>query len=174
MVSRSVRRVVAVSLASVAVLSAARLAWAHARLTRSDPAAGAQLTVAPRRIRLWFSERPERAFTRVLLSRDSTPIADALGPVRLIAGDSAGVECDVTSKLAAGAYLIEWRTAASDGHATSGRIAFAVVTEAAEPAATPELAPMAAAHRDETPTGFAFAERWAELLFLLIAIGGVA
>jgi methionine-rich copper-binding protein CopC len=55
-------------------------AYAHPRLTRSDPAAAQRLTAMVSMLRLWFSERPELPLTSVVLS-DSAGKAIALGAV---------------------------------------------------------------------------------------------
>src|SRR3954454_13076593 len=62
--------------ATLAVLCLPLALWAHAHLRRSEPAANGRLSSPPSAIRLWFTERPELAFTRVRLrTADSTEIA---------------------------------------------------------------------------------------------------
>ena len=110
--------VIAVSLATPALL------WAHARLTKSDPAAKATLAVPPKIIRLWFSEAPEIAMTRIALSDSlgkSIPLADVKrGDDKLI------VQASVPTVLPAGRYTVSWRVAAADGHPSSGSFTFSV------------------------------------------------
>jgi methionine-rich copper-binding protein CopC len=53
------------------VLITPAIAWAHAELTRSEPAAHSMLATLPSVIRLWFSEEPDVAMTQLVLNRPS-------------------------------------------------------------------------------------------------------
>lgn len=99
--------------------------WAHARLTKSEPAAKSLVTVAPTQIRLWFSEAPEVALTRIVLS-DSAGNRYELGPVER---DSTRLAVHVRIRMALGAgrYTATWRTAAADGHPSDGAFSFTVM-----------------------------------------------
>jgi copper transport protein len=103
--------------------------WAHARLTKSDPAAKSHVAIVPSQIRLWFSEAPEVALTRVGLT-DSAGHVVELGPVER---DSArlAVHVQIRGSLAAGRYSVTWRTAAADGHPADGAFSFTVMPGAA-------------------------------------------
>ena len=110
---------VALSLLLPAVL------WAHARLTRSEPGSSAELRTTPKVIRLWFSEAPEVSVTRVTL-RDSAGKDVSLGtPAH---GDSRlDVIIPIAGTLDAGKYTVAWKTAADDGHPSSGSFTFVVL-----------------------------------------------
>src|SRR5579872_6161306 len=97
---------------------------AHARLTRAEPAIDGHVAKSPARLRLWFSESPELAFTKLTLS-DSARHVYALGkPER---GESdLEVRATVATTLHPGRYTVNWRTAASDGHPTCGAFTFVV------------------------------------------------
>lgn len=101
-------------------------AWAHAHLKRSDPAAGATLIAAPQLIRLWFSEQPELSMTFASL-RDSAGTTFPLGAAVREASGQMGIALKVLGILAPGRYTLSWRTAASDGHPSSGKFTFAVL-----------------------------------------------
>ena len=109
---------------TAALLVPAR-AWAHAHLVRSDPAAGSHVAVAPQIIRLWFSEQPELSMTFASL-KDSLGKTFALSPAERETSGQMGIAFHVSGALPAGRYTLSWRTAASDGHPSSGTVAFVV------------------------------------------------
>ena len=171
-------------IAVFAILTLPAALLAHAHLRRSEPGMNARLESSPTAIRLWFTERPELAFTRIQLrAADSTAIP--LGTLARISDDASGdgVWAPVTTALAAGTYTVIWRTAAADGHATTGRYTFVV---AASPAA---VAPMtdttshrtganALVHIDSTaespaPLNVSAATRWVEFIAMLAVVGAV-
>jgi copper transport protein len=172
-------------MAAVAVVLSPALLLAHAKLLRSDPAANAALTAQPARISLWFSERPEPKFTVVQLL-DSAGAAIVLGqPV--VDAKAMEITLDVPPNLPSGKYTVSWRTAAADGHASSGRFAFTLtLPPKAEPAAPPPVAVPAdtqVVHRfrpranvvitANEPSAVSSALRWAELVSLLTIIGAI-
>src|SRR3954467_1751321 len=121
--------------ASLAVLCLPLALWAHAHLRRREPAANARLASPPSAIRLWFTERPELAFTPVRLrALGSTEIA--LGTTARMTDDAMGVTVPIASSLRPGKYTVLWRTAAADGHASSGSFGFELTGAAAVAAAT--------------------------------------
>jgi len=98
----------------------------HNHLVKSSPSEGDSLRAAPVEIKLWFSERPEVAFTSATLIRgnaDSTRI----GPLKAAAtDDTLAVKVAVPATLEPGTYVVAWRTASRDGHAIRGRFRFTV------------------------------------------------
>jgi len=172
-------------MAAVAVVLSPALLLAHAKLLRSDPAANAALTAQPAHISLWFSERPEPKFTVVQLL-DSAGAAIVLGqPV--VDAKAMEITLDVPPNLPSGKYTVSWRTAAADGHASSGRFAFTLtLPPKAEPATPPPVAVPAdtqVVHRirpranslvvANEPSAVTSALRWAELVSLLTIIGAI-
>ena len=125
-------------LAMTAALLVPARAWAHAHLVRSDPAAASQLAVAPQVIRLWFSEQPELSMTFASL-KDSVGNTFGLSPAERETTGQMGIAFHVLGALPAGRYTLSWRTAASDGHPSSGKITFVV----AAPTQASGLAPSA-------------------------------
>src|SRR5256885_1126354 len=94
------------------------IAWAHAVLKRSEPTAGARVA-SPDVIRLWFSERPEVAFTAITV----TDASGRVFPIKLPqpnASNPLEVSFVVAALLPAGKYSVAWRTVASDGHPYRG------------------------------------------------------
>lgn len=101
-------------------------AIAHAKLKRSSPATGAQLSTSPEFMRLWFTEQPELRFTFASLKDDAGKTIQ-LGSVEQEASDRMGVAFRVLNTLLPGRYTLTWRTAASDGHPSSGSFSFVVL-----------------------------------------------
>jgi putative copper export protein/methionine-rich copper-binding protein CopC len=133
----------------VGLLGVPSPASAHGTLRRSEPAAGARLSTAPRELRLTFDEPVELAIARLtLLGPDGTVVA--LSPLRR--GDSASVlVADVTGPLVAGGYTVEWQVAGRDGHPVRGRFRFTIAPGAAGLAAVSAPARPAAAGDGRMP-----------------------
>ena len=179
------RHPIALGAAAIAVGLTPALLFAHARHVRSDPAAKAAHTAPPARISLWFSERPEPKFTVVQLL-DTAGAAIVLGQPVLDA-KAMEITFDVPPNLPSGRYTVSWRTAASDGHQSSGRFAFTLtLPPKAEPATPPPVASPAdtgVVHRirpranaivvTNAPSPVSSALRWAELVALLTIIGAI-
>jgi methionine-rich copper-binding protein CopC len=99
-----------------------RPAAAHAVVVASDPAAGATLTAAPRRVTVRFNSRIDHGRSRLILvgpeavqlpldpapDGEPTVLEAALGP----------------AALAPGAWRLRWQVLAVDGHITRGDIPF--------------------------------------------------
>lgn len=187
---RGPRNVFAALCVVVAILGTPVLLFAHARLLRSSPAANSTVATAPTELSLWYSEAPEIKFTSIQLA-DSAGNAIAVGPVASI--PEMGVRVPITGPLPAGKYTVSWKTAASDGHASSGKFSFTVAGSAAStsaaqaPPAASAPAPAAgitvqidsshmrpksnAAIEPSNDATFSTAMRWAELVALLTIIG---
>ena len=186
----SPRRALIAAVAAIALLTTPAILFAHARLVRSDPAANAELPAPPDRITLWFSERPELRFTSVQLLDSAGHLLPLASPVP---ANPSAVSVGISSPLSAGRYTIVWRTAAADGHPTSGRFSFTVTggpaaaaMPAGSPNAPPDSAPRSAVRTDtgarripnsivqpgEQPR-MTTAARWAELIGALTLIGAV-
>jgi copper transport protein len=115
------------------------VAWAHAHLKRSEPAAGSRINGPPQVIRFWFSERPEVSMTFVSM-KDASGKEITLDPPENDRGDPLELSVRVNQALEAGRYTVAWRTAASDGHPSHGSFSFVVLTGIAPPghAAVPQ------------------------------------
>ena len=117
------------SLVGGALIGVPANAWAHARLRKSDPAANARIAVAPKMIRLWFTEAPELSLTTVTLTSADGVIVAVSAPERDADGELA-VRVAITGAMQPGHYTVKWRTAAADGHPSSGTFAFDVALPA--------------------------------------------
>ncbi|HEY9228112.1 MAG TPA: CopD family protein [Gemmatimonadaceae bacterium] len=170
---------IAIVLTVLAVLVTPALVYAHARLVKASPEVNGRVVVVPTSLSLWFSEKPEPSFTKLELL-DSAGTAVPLGPVTTIAGDAMGVTAPITGTVANGKYTVSWRTAAADGHPTTGRYSFVV---ALLPAAVPPTVdtgvktlpvqkPVSNAVVAPVETSvFSTSTRWVELVSLLTLIG---
>ena len=168
-------------IAVLAVLTLPLALWAHAHLRRSEPSANARLASAPTAIRLWFTERPELAFTRIQLrSADSSEIA--LGAPARMTDDAMGVTVPVATPLAPGKYTVLWRTAAADGHASSGSFAFELTARAPVVASADTASRAASGHAlvaadtaaaPSASLNVSAAARWLEFMALLAVVGAV-
>jgi methionine-rich copper-binding protein CopC len=111
-------------LGACAMLLMAGPALSHGVLERSEPAAGARLSVAPSEMRLHFSERVEPTFTTVKLVG---PGGKELKTEKASAGkDDAKTIVQPLPALTSGAYSARWSTMGRDGHRVKGEIPFSV------------------------------------------------
>ncbi len=113
-------------LVMMAALLVPARAWAHAQLKRSEPTSGSQLAGPPQVIRLWFSEQPELSMTFASL-KDSAGRTFALSSAERETSGEMGIALHVLSALPPGRYTLAWRTAASDGHPSNGKLTFVVL-----------------------------------------------
>jgi methionine-rich copper-binding protein CopC len=116
--------IVALSLALPAARSeAARLP--HLRLVRSSPAADTVLATSPDAVRLWLSEPAEVPGTRIDVSSDAGVAAKVGKPTRANTAN-APLEAKFEAPLAAGHYVVKWKTMSKDGHVVNGTFGFTV------------------------------------------------
>lgn len=115
------------------VLLALVVAWsgavsAHARLTKSKPAEGAEISAPPSAVTLWFNEQPESEFSTV-------KVLDAAGKV-VVEGVLSrtrtpnGLRLKVPAALPAGAYVVRYRILSVDGHIIEGQFDFRIAAAA--------------------------------------------
>jgi putative copper export protein/methionine-rich copper-binding protein CopC len=182
----------------VGVLCASLLAPAEARahghLVRSRPARGDTLRVAPRLLRLEFSETPELSMSRVRLV-DSLRREIGLLPVHADGDSTRVLIADIAGHLAAGRYTVLWQIAGRDGHPVHGEFAFVVAGDSAaahettagpvpiigQSPSSPAMGPMQHPVPSETHQVVGFDSeslpyvfsRWAQFVGLLVVIGAV-
>ena len=98
-------------------------ASAHAKLTASDPPAGA-VVASPGTISLTFSEKLAPAFSTIeVVAADGRRV-----PVKTkVAADRRTISAAVQGRLAPGGYKVVWHAASTtDGHRMDGAVAFSV------------------------------------------------
>jgi len=91
-------------------------AFAHAHLKQSDPAAGANVTEAPKQLTLSFSEQLEPALSGVAVT-DGKGVGVEAKPA-VISGDTMTI---AVKPLAAGLYHVAWHAVSVDTHRTEGK-----------------------------------------------------
>lgn len=148
----------------------------HLALSRSEPATDSRLASVPDRISLWFTARPELAFSRITLAGPSGDIA--LEPV--VADTGNALRARIRGRLGAGAYTVRWQAGSADGHPIRGAYTFVVLPATIATTVTPVTIDTAAApthahvteamHRDDS--GFRTA-RWLEFAALLSVLGAL-
>jgi copper transport protein len=101
----------------------------HLALARSEPSDRSRLPASPTRISLWFTARPQLAFSRITLSGASGSFAlDTI-----VADTGNALHAAIPVPLAAGDYRVAWQTASADGHPIRGEFAFSVLTSSLDP-----------------------------------------
>lgn len=104
------------------VVAAPMTVQAHARLVSSTPAAKSTVA-APRVVTLTFSDRVAPAFS----SFDVVNAAGAKATVRThVSQDGKTITGTLARPLTAGAYVVNWRIASTDGHRMTGSYDFTV------------------------------------------------
>jgi methionine-rich copper-binding protein CopC len=101
-------------------------AGAHAFLSQAVPLVGDIVSVAPREVRLTFSEAIEPAFSRIELTRaDGQPIGT--GPATVDPRDNTQLVLVLAlPPLAPGRYRVTWRVVSVDTHPTEGNYVFEI------------------------------------------------
>lgn len=166
-------------------------AHAHGHLVRARPGPGDTIRVAPRTLRLQFSEAPELAMSSIRLV-DVQGRDIRLLPLRIDADSARVLIADIPELLAPGRYTVRWQMAGRDGHPMHGQYDFVLAADTARAvgpavpspiATTPAPAPIV---RDSLPAQTHLAEgfdsesstyvivRWVHFIGLLVVIGGVA
>ena len=145
----------------------------HLALKRSEPAKAARLTTPPSRISLWFTAKPELAFSRIQLVGPAGDVV--IGPI--VADTGNLLRAPIGAALVPGAYTVRWQAGSADGHPIRGEFTFDLLPSAVVPATTADTVPAPthehvteAMHRDDT--GFRTA-RWLEFAALLCVLGAL-
>ena len=109
--------------ASLALALAPSVAFAHARLEKATPAAGATVASASE-IRLTFSESVEPRFSKVSLTGPGGAVP--LGAAKTESGNQAVLIAPIAKALSAGVYTVRWQAVSVDTHHTQGTFQFTV------------------------------------------------
>lgn len=150
----------------------------HTELKRSEPSRDSRLAQAPRRISLWFTAKPQLAFTRISLRGAAGEI-----PLDTVAADSAfSLHAHVPTVLAAGVYTVRWQTASADGHPIRGEFSFTVIgSDAVDTAVRPPPTAASPTHEHPEPPARPASQmaseyrsaRWVEFAALLTILGAI-
>jgi hypothetical protein len=120
----TLRAALAGSMVAASLLCAAPPAHAHALLAKAEPAQRARLTRAPARVRLWFNERLEPAFSKLWVEDASgRPVTDQ--PARVAADAPKMLELELPA-LPPGRYTVRFQVLSVDGHTVKSGYSFSV------------------------------------------------
>lgn len=112
-------------LAAIALISLILLepigARAHGILERSIPRAGSTVRIAPEEVSIWFTQRPEPAFSTITVINAAGERVD-VGVTR-VNGNLMQVSL---RPIGAGTYQVTWRILSVDTHTTQGTFVFHV------------------------------------------------
>jgi copper transport protein len=149
----------------------------HLALKRSTPTDRDRLPASPARISLWFTARPELAFSRISLSGvNGSIVLDTI-----VADTGNALHATIPRPLTAGDYQVAWRTASADGHPIRGTFTFTVLgpspdTAAARAETRPRDSPDPHAEhraaRSQEHTDYRSA-RWVEFVALITVLGAL-
>lgn len=133
----------------VGVVGVGGPAAAHDELVSTQPADGAAVDVPPAAVSLEFSEEPLVDGTQLQVTGPDGAVASVGDTVV----DGTTVSIALATELPAGAYTVDWRVTASDGHPTSGTFTFTATGGTAPiPTSTPTPTPTPTATPTPTPT----------------------
>jgi methionine-rich copper-binding protein CopC len=104
-------------------------AFAHTHLAKSVPANGSVVTTAPEKITLQFEH--EVRLTELTIQQGEAKAERLLVP---LPHEPVKEVTAAPPKLAAGAYVVNWRAVGADGHVMSGKVRFTVSADGAAPA----------------------------------------
>lgn len=122
---RLFRRPLCLALMGLAVLGLTGTGFVfHNQLTKSQPEKAATVS-APTEIRLWFREKSEPALSSITLLRAADSSRIALEKIART-DDPLSIRAAVPTALAAGSYIVQWRTSGDDGHVIRGSFPFTV------------------------------------------------
>ena len=119
------RAAVLAKLACAWLLLACAPALAHANLVEASPPQGSEVTKAPERVELRFSEPVDAEFDPLVVRAAGGARVDA-HDARVDPKDARVVLADL-ERAPEGSYTVEWRVTSIDGHVVEGRYDFAVV-----------------------------------------------
>lgn len=152
------------ALALVALPTFARTSYAHAVIAKSEPAANAQLVVAPGEIRIWFTEPLEPTYSAIQLRDAMGALVDA-PPSQVDAADDHQLVLTLGA-LPEGVYTVVWRNVSSaDGHQSAGSFPFSIGVAGA----TPAVASVTSANLKP----FDLLARWVNFWALAVAVGSI-
>jgi len=103
--------------------------FASAGLVHSDPADNAVLRVAPKGVRMWFSEALDRSPTlSTAVVVDAANHGVEQGNAQVVGNEARELDVPLRPLLAPGSYIVAWSVAsADDGYLSSGTIRFTLL-----------------------------------------------
>ena len=99
-------------------------AFGHAFLDHAAPPVGSTVSAAPDRVRLWFTQQLEPAFSGIEVD-DATGVRIDDGKVTLDPNDPTSISVGL-KPLGPGTYTVHWHVVSVDTHRTEGSLTFVV------------------------------------------------
>ncbi len=163
--------VFAVPLALCLTLLFPAMASAHAILLRSDPAKDSVLSIAPKQVRMWFSEALNPAFSTAVVVNGENKRVDNRD-AHVSSSDQTEMDVTLQPNLPPAVYIVIWRTdSAADGHILRGSFIFSVANaDGTVPTLAPGANPGANALGGGNLTGLYTGQLDGPTLFNLIMI----
>lgn len=98
---------------------------AHLKVEKTLPETGATIEVAPKELRVWFSQNPTMPVSGLSLEGPNGKVEVS----KVTAGQTDGkadrsLVATITGTLAPGKYTASWKTSGSDGHILTGTFEF--------------------------------------------------
>ncbi|OLE52226.1 MAG: hypothetical protein AUG51_19165 [Acidobacteria bacterium 13_1_20CM_3_53_8] len=178
------RRLVAGLVLILVLVLYSSVAFAHAKLLRSQPEANATLKQAPKTVELWFSEELEQSASTIIVTDQNGKHVDK-NNVSLGEGNKK-LQIDV-EELGPGTYTVEWKALSTDGHTMKGKFTFTVAPAGTQAAAgQPRQAgqaqpsppqPSGSPTESMQESGTSWTQsvvRWFKYLAMMLLVGGFA
>ncbi len=115
----------AICLAAAVTSASPAASHFHLHLRRSEPGAHDTISTSPKVIRLWFTEKPAAAISRIELTTASG-VKIPLGRPHLEVGKDPALAAKIEGTVPAGTSEVSWHTMGPDGHPMSGTFTFVV------------------------------------------------
>jgi len=155
------------SLLALALLLCPSAARAHVSLRASAPAAGARLSASPGQLVLWFTARPQLAFSWLKLQGPAGAVS--LGALAADSGNA--IRASIPGTLTPGVYRVSWQAASADGHPMNGEFSFIVLGSIGDTSSVSAAATRSAA--TPAPHLENRGARWLEYVALLTILGAL-
>lgn len=111
-------------LVSLVLLSNSNIVFAHAALTKAEPARRAVLSTSPKQVRLWFNEEIEADYASLSLHDANGKALTEKKP--LVHPDDAKSIYLELPELIGGQYTVKFRVLSVDGHVVDSEYKFTV------------------------------------------------
>jgi methionine-rich copper-binding protein CopC len=117
------KRFILPALVAAIVMGTQSVALAHAFLDNATPKVGSVVTVAPKTIRIQFTQPIEAAFSHIRLFAPDGKAVD-MGPAATDPSDQTQLLAPIAGTLAPGQYQVRWDVLSVDTHRTNGHFPF--------------------------------------------------
>ena len=109
----------ALVVSSLALVST--FAFAHMKVAKTAPEEGATLNASPDTVRIWYTQEPDRAVSKMKLRGAGVEME-----LDVKADSDKSLTASLDAALSDGNYTVSWQTAGDDGHIQKGEFSFTV------------------------------------------------